>query len=179
MGQSNLRYKASMALIVICRGNTAGFLRNIQRGRGYFRRTPKTTKKIPVGKWGWHTSKDMWIDALKKDQSYEVRIERSDQRNNTSRDAAALKEATAARHAVKVEGILALVEEANVTLEDLSVPMDMYKLNVDYLEALILYKGQIPEKVPYAVQVDQLKKLLDADPFNPFSSHVQMIYYNK
>ena len=33
----------------------------------------------------------------------------------------------------KLEGSLALVEEANMALEDLSFPEDMTKLNVDYL----------------------------------------------
>ena len=145
VGRSNLSYTASRAIIVVSGGNTEGFLRNIRGGRGYFRRTPKTTKKIPVGKGGgWHTSKDMWTDALTRDQSYKVRIERLYQKNNTRRDAAALKEATAARHAVKVEGGLALVEEASLVFEDLSAPVYMSKLKVDYLEALIRYKGQIP-----------------------------------
>ena len=89
-----------------------------------------------------------------------------------------MKEATAASHTVKVEGGLALVEEAIVAFEDLSAPVDISKLKVDYLEALIRYKGQIPKKVTDAVHVDQLKKLLDADQFHPFSPHVQIIYYN-
>ena len=101
----------------------------------------------------------------------------SDWQNNTRRDAAALKEETAARPAANVEGILALVEEAKVELEDISSPVDMTELNVDYLGELIRYKGQIPEKGPKAFQVDHLKKLLDSDPFQLFSPHVQMKYY--
>ena len=42
-----------------------------------------------------------------------------------------MKEANAARHAVKVEGRLELIEETNVELEDLSAPVDMEKLKVD------------------------------------------------
>ena len=88
-----------------------------------------------------------------------------------------LKEATSARHAAKVEGSLALIEETKVVLEDIYDPVDMAKLKVDYMEALIISKGQILEKGPKAFQVDQLKKLLDVDPFHPFSPHVQMKYY--
>ena len=64
-----------------------------------------------------------------------------------------------------------------MVLEDISSPVDMTKLKVDYLEYMIRSKGQIPEKGPKAVQVDQLKKLLDSDPFCLFSPHVQMKYY--
>ena len=73
----------------------------------------------------------MWIYTLTKYQSYEVRIESSYQSNNTRRNSAALKEANAARHAMKVEGGLELIEETNVELEDLSAPVDMEKLKVD------------------------------------------------
>ena len=55
-----------------------------------------------------------------------------------------MKEETAARHAPKVEGSLALVEESKVALEDLSALADITKLKVDYLEFLICDKGQIP-----------------------------------
>ena len=72
---------------------------------------------------------------------------------------------------------MALVDESNMELEYLYVPVNMTKLKVDYLEEIIRSKGQIPEKGPKAVQVDQLKKLLDSDPFHLFSSHVQMKYY--
>ena len=41
--------------------------------------------------------------------------------------------------------------------------MDVAKLKLDCLESLIRSKVQILKKVPKAVQVDQLKKLLDAD----------------
>ena len=72
---------------------------------------PKTTKKnISWKRGGRHTIKYMWTDALTSDQAYKVIKERSDWSNNTRRDAAALKEATAACHDVKVEGSLALVE---------------------------------------------------------------------
>ena len=73
---------------------------------------------------------------------------------------------------------MALVEEGNLILEELSTPAEMVKLKVDFLEALIHYNGQISEKGTKAVQVDQLKKLLDADPFHLFSPLVQMKYYN-
>ena len=63
-----------------------------------------------------------------------------------------------------------------MALEDISSPVDMTKLKVDYLEEMICSKGQIPEKGPKAVQVDQLKKLLDSDPFHLFLPHVQMKY---
>ena len=43
----------------------------------------------------------------------------------------ALKEETAARHVKKVEGILALVEEARMALEAISSPVDVAKLKVD------------------------------------------------
>ena len=89
-----------------------------------------------------------------------------------------LKEATAACHTKKVEGVLALVEEAKVLLESLSTPVYVAKLKVDYLEAMIHSKVQIPEKGSKAFQVDQLKKMLDADIFHPFSRHVQMKYCN-
>ena len=69
-------------------------------------------------------------------QAYEISKERSDWRNNTRRVAAALKEATAARHAAMVEGRLASVEEGKVTLRALSDPVDVAKLKVDYLELL-------------------------------------------
>ena len=72
---------------------------------------------------------------------------------------------------------MALVDESNMELEYLYVPVNMTKLKVDYLEEIIRSKGQIPEKGPKAVQVDQLKKLLDSDPFHLFSSHVQIEYY--
>ena len=61
-----------------------------------------------------------------------------------------------------------MVEETKVELEALSNLVDVAKLKVDYLEALIRSKGQIPEKVTKAAQVYQLKKLLDADLFHPF-----------
>ena len=64
-----------------------------------------------------------------------------------------------------------------MALEDISYPVDMTTLKVDYLEELILCKGQIPEKVPKTVQVDQLKKLLDSDPFHLFPPDVQMKYH--
>ena len=51
-----------------------------------------------------------------------------------------MKEATAARPVAKVEGILALVEEAKVELKYLSSPVYMSKLNADYLETLIQFK---------------------------------------
>ena len=89
-----------------------------------------------------------------------------------------MKEETTVCHATKVEGGLALVEESEVILEALSELLDVAKLKMDYLEVLIRSKVQIPEKVPKAVQVYQLKKLLDADPFQLFSPHVQMKYYN-
>ena len=89
-----------------------------------------------------------------------------------------MKEATAVSHAVKLEGGLDLVEEAKVVLEALSAPVDVVKLKVGCLEEMIAFKGQIPEKVPRAVQVDKLKKLLDAYPFHRFSPRVQMKYYN-
>ena len=89
-----------------------------------------------------------------------------------------MKEENSALHVAKVEGILALVEEANVVLESLSPLVDVAKMNVYYLELMIRYKGEIPEKVTKSFQVDQLNKLLDADPFHPFSPHVQMKYYN-
>ena len=60
----------------------------------------------------------------------------------------ALKEATAARHAARVERSLDLVEEAKLALEDLSSPVEVTKLKVDYLEELIRSKGQNPEKGP-------------------------------
>ena len=94
----------------------------------------------------------MWTDVLTSNQYYEVSKERSDWKNNTRRDAAALKEATASRHAVNVEESLALVEESKVALEALSAPVDMSKLKVDYPEALIYSKGKIPEKGPKTVQ---------------------------
>ena len=71
-----------------------------------------------------------------------------------------------------------LVEKSKVALESLSALMDVVKLKVYYLEALIRSKGQIIEKGPKSVQVYQMKKLLDTDPFHPFSPHVQMKYYN-
>ena len=120
----------------------------------------------------------MWTDALTGEQSYKVSKERSDQRINTRRDAVALKEETAACHSAKVEGNLDLVEEARVALEALSDPVDVETLRVDYLEVLIRSKGQIPEKGPNEVQLDQLKKLLDAYPFHLFSPYIQIKYYN-
>ena len=135
----------------------------------------KITKKKSIWKRGGVTREK--TNALLSDQVYEVSKEMSDCNNNTRRDATALKEETAARPVANVEGSLALVEEAKVALEDISSPVDMTKLNVDYLEEMICSKGQIPEKGPKAVQVDQLKKLLDSDPFHLFSSHVQMKYY--
>ena len=143
--------------------------------RGYFSRMTKITKKKSIWKRGGVTREK--TNALLSDQVYEVSKEMSDCNNNTRRDAAALKEETAARPVANVEGSLALVEEAKVALEDISSPVDMTKLKVDYLEEMICSKGQIPEKGPKAVQVDQLKKLLDSDPFHLFSSHVQMKYY--
>ena len=65
-----------------------------------------------------------------------------------------------------------------MALEDISAPVDMTKMELNYLEYLIRYGGQIPEKIPNAVQVDQLKKLLDSDTFHLFSPHVQIKYYN-
>ena len=135
----------------------------------------KITKKKSIWKRGGVTREN--TNALLSDQVYEVSKEMSDCNNNTRRDATALKEETAARPVANVEGSLALVEEAKVALEDISSPVDMTKLKVDYLEEMICSKGQIPEKGPKAVQVDQLKKLLDSDPFHLFSSHVQMKYY--
>ena len=52
MGQSELSYKASMALIVVSGGNTEGFLRNIRGGRGYFKITMNTTKTNTSWKGG-------------------------------------------------------------------------------------------------------------------------------
>ena len=57
-----------------------------------------------------------------------------------------MKEATAARHYTKVEGGLDLVKDAKFALKALSARVDVAKLKVDYLEALIRYRGQIPEK---------------------------------
>ena len=91
------------------------------------------TKKIPVVKGGRHTSKYMWTDALTSYQSYEVIKERSDWSNNTRRDLAALKEATVARHAAKVEGGLALFEDSKLGLEDISSLAGVVKLKVDYM----------------------------------------------
>ena len=71
-----------------------------------------------------------------------------------------------------------MVEKSKVALKALSALVDVAKLRVDYLEVLICSKVKILEKVPKAVQVDQLKKLLDADPFHSFSPHVQIKYYN-
>ena len=78
----------------------------------------------------------MWTDVLTSNQAYEIGKNRSDWSNNTRRDAEALKEATAARHAAKVEGSLALVEEAKVPFRVLSDPVDVAKLKVDYLESM-------------------------------------------
>ena len=61
-------------------------------------------------------------------------------------DAVAFKEATAASHDAEVEGILALVEESKLSLEDLSDPVYVAKLKVNFMESLIRYKGQIPYK---------------------------------
>ena len=83
-----------------------------------------------------------------------------------------------ARYALKVEGSLDLVEEAKLDLEAFYTLVDVAKMNVDYLEALIRSKGKFPEKGPIEAQVDQLEKLLGADQFHPFSPHVQMKYYN-
>ena len=138
-----------------------------------------TKKNVILEKRVWNTKKDMWKDGITIEKVYEVSKERSDWRNNTRRDDSALKEETNVRHTTKVEVSLAFTEEAKVAFEDLSVPVYMTKLSVDYLKELILFKGQIPEKVQKAVQMDQLKKLLYEDPFNLFSSHVQMKYYNK
>ena len=71
-----------------------------------------------------------------------------------------------------------MVEKSKVALKSLSALVDVAKLRVDYLEVLICSKVKILEKVPKVVQVDKLKKLLDADPFHSFSPHVQMKYYN-
>ena len=134
--------------------------------------------KYRLEKGGRHKSKDMWTYMLRSDQAYKIRTARLDWRNNTRWNARALKESTAVPHATKVEGRLALVEKSKVALESLSALMDVVKLKVYYLEALIRSKGQIIEKGPKSVQVYQMKKLLDTDPFHPFSPHVQMKYYN-
>ena len=147
------------------------------RKRVFQENAEENEEKYQSEKGGRQTSKDMWTDALTSDQAYEVSKERSDRRNKTKRDAAVLKEATDTLHAVKVEGSLDLVEEEHVSLEALSALVDVAKLKVNYLEALILSNGQIPYKVPKEVHVDQLKKLLDTDPFHPFSPHVQMKCY--
>ena len=124
-------------------------------GRGYFSRMMKITKKNAIWKREGVTREK--TDALLRNQVYEVSKEMSDWNNNTRRDAVALKEDTAARTTANVEGSLALVEEAKVMLEDISSPVNMTKLKVDYLEYMIRSKGQIPEKGPKAVQVDQVR----------------------
>ena len=86
----------------------------------------------------------MRTDALTSNQAYEVSKERSYLRNNTRRDDAPLEESTATHHAAKAEGGLALVKKANMALEAISTPVEMAKLNVDYLEELIHSKVQIP-----------------------------------
>ena len=96
----------------------------------------------------------MWTDALASNQAYEVSKDRSERRNNTRRDAAALKEATDACFAAKMWGGLELVEEEKVVFESTSALVGVAKLKVYYLEALIRSKGQIPEKLPKAIQVD-------------------------
>ena len=75
----------------------------------------------------------MWTDGITIEKVYKVSKERSYWRNNTRRDAAALKEETNVRHATKVEVSLAFPEEAEVAFEDISVPVYMTKLRVDYL----------------------------------------------
>ena len=85
----------------------------------------KITKKNPICKRGGVTREN--TNALLSDQVYEVSKEMSDCNNNTRKDAAALKEETAARPVANVEGSLALVEEAKVALEDISSPVDMTK----------------------------------------------------
>ena len=55
-----------------------------------------------------------------------------------------LKEATAACHAAKVKGSLVLVEEGKVALEALSTRLDLSKLIIDCMEAMIRSKSQIP-----------------------------------
>ena len=47
-----------------------------------------------------------------------------------------------------------MAEEAKVALEDLSAPVDMIKLRVDYLEDLICFKVQIPEKGQKVLHMD-------------------------
>ena len=167
-----------MALISASGGNTLGFFLEHAGRKGVFQENSEDNEEEYQLKMGWwHMSKDMCKDALTSNQAYEVSKERSDRRNNNRMDAAAVKEATAAHHVAKMEGRLDFVEEANMALEALSTLADMVKLKVDYLEALIRYKGEIPEKGPKLLQVDQLKKLLDADTFRPFSPHVQIKYY--
>ena len=88
------------------------------------------TKKNSIWKRGGGGTREN-TDALTSNQVYEVTKESSYWWNNTRRDAAALKEETATRHAPKVEGILALVEEAKVALKDLSAPVYITKMKVD------------------------------------------------
>ena len=86
----------------------------MRRGRGYLSRMPKITKKNAIWKRGGVTREN--TNALSIDQVYEVSKETSDWNNNTRRDAAELKEETATCTDAKVEGSLALVEEAKVVL---------------------------------------------------------------
>ena len=65
-----------------------------------------------------------------------------------------------------------------MALKSISSLVDVAKLKADYMEAMIGSEGQIPDKLSMAVKVDQLKKLLDADPFHPFSPNVKIKYYN-
>ena len=75
----------------------------------------------------------MWTDVLTSNQAYEIGKNRSDWSNNTRRDLAALKEATVARHAAKVEVGLALFEDSKLGLEDISSLAGVVKLKVDYM----------------------------------------------
>ena len=159
-------------LISTCGGNASGFSQEHEGRNGVFQENAKYDKENAIWKGGGGTREN--TNALTSNQVYEVIKERSDLWNTTRRDAAELKEDINAHRAAKVEGILALVEESNVELEYLSSLVDMTKLKVYYLEYLIFYKYQIPEKGPKAVQVDQLKKLLDSDPFHLFSPHLNM-----
>lgn len=155
-GRVDPSYKESLGLIAASGGNTAGFA--AEHGAGGEGEGGEEEEEMAES--GRITSKDMWTDALTSDQANEMAKVRNEKRLAKVREATATKENAASKRAKKVADSVALVPEALEALEALTAPVDLSKLTVAHLYALIRSKGQIPDKGKKGIQVEQLKALL-------------------